>query len=281
MSSLFALLTLTFAALQGSSRTSEGAPRFDPVQRFDPAQDVGIDQKLGAQVPLDLPFRDETGRNVALRELVRERPVVLTLVYYECPMLCSLVLDDVVRAMRGTTLELGLDYDVVTVSIDPREDHALAAAKKGRYVEAFDADATERERSAWHFLVGDQSAIDALAAAVGFRYVYDEQVDEFAHAAGLMVLTPDGVVSRYLYGVDYRPKDLRLALVEAGDGRVGSLADQVLMLCFHYDPTTGKYGFAVISALRVLGVLTVLAIGVFVVRSLLRERRARASEVCP
>lgn len=265
------------ASAQRGSTTADGPPVFEPVQRFDPSQDVGIDQKLGAQLPLELRFRVEDGREVALRELVRERPVVLSLVYYECPMLCSLVLNDQVRAMRGSTLELGQDYDVITVSIDPGETPELAASKKRTYLADYSSTASASEQAAWHFLTGEQAAIGRLAAAVGFRYVYDEQADQYAHAAGLMVLTPDGVVSRYLYGVDYAPKDLRLAVVEAGQGKVGSLADQILMLCFHYDPQTGKYGFAVITALRVAGVATVLALLVFMVRNLLRERReARA-----
>lgn len=265
------------ASAQRGSTTADGPPVFEPVQRFDPSQDVGIDQKLGAQLPLELRFCVEDGREVALRELVRERPVVLSLVYYECPMLCSLVLNDQVRAMRGSTLELGQDYDVITVSIDPGETPELAASKKRTYLADYSSTASASEQAAWHFLTGEQAAIERLAAAVGFRYVYDEQADQYAHAAGLMVLTPDGVVSRYLYGVDYAPKDLRLAVIEAGQGKVGSLADQILMLCFHYDPQTGKYGFAVITALRVAGVATVLALLVFMVRNLLRERReARA-----
>lgn len=266
---------------QRSSPTADSEPRFEPVQRFDPSQDVGIDQNLGAQVPLDLVFRDSSGRELALRELIGERPVVLTLVYFECPMLCSLVLNDALRAMRGTTLELGRDYDVLTVSIDPRETASLAAAKKERYLAEYSTNPSESERAGWHFLVGAQPSIDKLASTVGFRYVYDETQGQFAHAAGLIVLTPDGVVSRYLYGVDYAPKDLRLAIVEAGDGKVGSLVDQVLMMCFHYDPTTGKYGFAIISVLRALGILTVLVLVAFVARNVLRERRERLREVHP
>jgi protein SCO1/2 len=243
------------------------------LQRFDPSQDVGIDQRLGEHIPLDLEFRDERGQTVKLASYFGKKPVVLALVYYQCPMLCTLVLNDLVRALRALPLELGRDFEIVTVSIDPRETPQLAATKKASYVETYG-----RDGSAWHFLVGDEASIGALARAIGFRYVYDAEADQYAHAAGLIVATPEGVLSRYLYGVEYAPRDLRLALVEAGDGRVGGLADQVLMLCFHYDPTTGKYGFAIMSALRIAGVATVVVLVAFMLRSLRRERRGRSSE---
>jgi protein SCO1/2 len=246
-------------------------------QRFNPAQQIGLDQKLGGQVPLELAFRDETGREVRLAELFGRRPVVIALVYYDCPMLCTLVLNGMVRTFRALSLHLGQDYEVITVSIDPRETPELAARKKAEYLKTFAAGEPGPEAAeGWHFLTGDQASIDALARTVGFRYAYDAASDEFAHASGLIVATPQGVLSHYLYGVEYITRDLRLALVEASQGRVGGLIDQVLLLCYHYDPSTGRYGFAVVTAVRSAGILTVVLILGFIVRSLVRERGPRA-----
>jgi protein SCO1/2 len=245
-------------------------------QRFDPAQEIGLDQRLGEQVPLELAFRDEAGREVRLRDLFGRRPVVIALVYYECPMLCTLVLNGMVRTFRALSLELGQDYEVVTVSIDPRETPELAARKKAEYLKTYaGGEPSSAATAGWHFLTGDQASIDALAQVIGFRYAYDEQSDEFAHASGIIVATPQGALSHYLYGVEYITRDLRLALVEASQGRVGNLIDQVLLLCYHYDPATGRYGFAVVTTIRAAGVLTVALIIGFVLRSLARERRAR------
>jgi len=245
-------------------------------QRFDPAQQIGLDQRLGEHVPLDLAFRDETGREVRLAELFGQRPVVIALVYYDCPMLCTLVLNGMVRTFRALSLHLGRDYEVVTVSIDARETPELAARKKAEYLKTFGAGAPSPEAVAgWHFLTGEQASIDALAKAIGFRYAFDPASGEFAHASGIIVATPQGVLSHYLYGVEYITRDLRLALVEASQGRVGSLIDQVLLLCYHYDPSTGRYGFAIVAAVRTAGILTVALIVGFIVRSLLRERGAR------
>ncbi len=260
-----------------------GAQRLNAVQRFDAAQDVGIDQKLGDRVPLGLEFRDETGASLKLAQLFDGRPVVFALVYYECPMLCTLVLNDVVSAMRAVQLELGADFRVVTLSIDPSEGHELAASKKRRYLSDLDsrrfADAsTAIAFDGWRFLTGDDSNVEALADALGFRYAYDAERGEYAHAAGVMVASADGVLTHYLYGIGYDPRDLKLALVEAGQGKVGSFVDQIVLRCFHYDPWEGRYGFAVLSVLRVAGVLTVAAAGVFILRNLARERRARAVE---
>lgn len=259
--------------------TSAFAQRYDAVQRLTPEQDVGIDQKLGEKIPLELAFRAEDGREVRLRELFGARPVVLSLVYYECPMLCSLVLNDQVRALRALSLELGDDFDLLTVSIDPRETSELARAKKEHYLASYDDNASEAQRAAWHFLTGEEAAIAELARAVGFRYAFDEQSGEYAHAAGLMVLTPDGTLSRYVYGLGYQPRDLKLAIIDASGGKVGSLVDQILIRCFHYDPATGQYYFAIMAALRVAAAATVLVLVGFVLRSVLRERRRRAAEV--
>jgi protein SCO1/2 len=267
---------MSWAAAIGLALAAAPTPQgYGALQRFDPTQDVGIDQRLGQRIPLDAVFLGEDGAPVELGQLLGGKPVVLSLVYYECPMLCTLVLNDQLRALRALPLELGRDYTALTLSIDPRETPELAAAKRDHYLEAYRRDAGPEQRGAWRFLVGGEASIRALADAVGFRYVYDEEHDEYAHAAGLIVLTAEGVVSRYFFGVQYSPKDLRLALVEAGGGRVGSFADQALLLCYHFDPTTGRYGWAIMGALRVAGGLTLLLLGGFLARNLLRERRER------
>jgi len=261
------VLTLLAVSVGG---TPAAAQSYDPllVQR-DPTESVGLDQRLGERIPGDVVLRAEDGRELRLDELLGERPVVLALVYYECPMLCTLVFDGVLRALRPLDLEPGRDFELVAVSIDPGETPDLAAAKKANLLEEYGRPGTA---AGWHLLTGDEPQIRRLADAVGFRYAFDEESGQYAHAAGLVVATPDGVLSRYLYGVDYAPRDLRLALVEAGEGRVGSLVDQVLMLCMHWDPEQGRYGFAIVRALQIAGGLTVLAIAGYVLVALRRER---------
>jgi protein SCO1 len=232
---------------------------------------VGIDQKLDSQVPLDTAFRDEDGRTIALRDYFGAKPVVLALVYYECPMLCNLVLNGLARTLKVTSLKMGQDFQVVAISIDPHEIPDQAIAKKKYYNR--DPSGTGR---GWHFLTGDEKSISAVADSVGFRYVYDAKTGQFAHASGIMILTPQGKVARYLYGIDYAPKDFRLGLVEAARGKIGSKVDQLLLLCFHYDPSTGKYSLAILTALRAAGIATVLGLGTFVFVMLRRERRQRA-----
>jgi protein SCO1/2 len=224
---------------------------------------VGLDQRLGESVPLDLPFRDEAGQSVTLGRYFQGKPVVLVLAYYRCPMLCTQVLNGLVAAMRPLPFELGQDYQVVTVSFDPREGPELAAAKKASYRDSYGRPGVDE---GWHFLTGDQPAIDRLARAVGFRYVYDPKQGQFAHASGVMVLTPQGRLVRYFYGINYPPRDLRLGLVEASEGRVGSPVDQLLLLCYHYDPATGTYSAAAMTFVRLGGLATVLALGIFLVR---------------
>lgn len=266
---------IVLAALVASPARAQRS-ELSPEQRFDPAREIGFDQRLGQQVPLDLVFRDESGRAVRLADCFGARPVVIALVYYECPMLCTLVLNGMVRTFRALSLELGSDYEVVTVSIDPDETPELAALKKAQYLETFAAgEPTAGATAGWHFLTGDQASIDALASTIGFRYAYDPESGEFAHASGFVVATPQGQLSRYLFGVEYITRDLRLALVEASQGRVGSLIDQVLLLCYHYDPATGRYGFAIVTAVRAAGILTVALIAAYVWRSLARERSRR------
>ena len=241
----------------------------------DPAQGIEIEQRLDERVPLDLAFVDSTGRTVRLDELVAEKPVVLSLVYYECPMLCGIVLNELVKSLRAMELELGQDFDAISVSIDPDETPELAAANKRGYLDRYGRG--DRD-DGWRFLVGDREPIAQLADAVGFRYRYEPEADEYVHAAGLFVLTPDGRISRVLYGVEVAPRDLRLALVEASEGRIGDFVDAVTLLCMHYDPTTGRYGFAIMTVIRILGTATVVALALFLVRSLRRERRSRRAE---
>ncbi|MCS6804459.1 MAG: SCO family protein [Acidobacteriota bacterium] len=235
-------------------------------------RDVGIDQRLNEQIPLDLTFRDETGKSVQLRQYFNDKPVVLILAYYECPMLCTMVLNGALRAFRALSFDVGDEFQVITVSFDPRETPELAAKKKKSYMEAY-----ERAGAAdgWHFLTGDEPAIKALTQAVGFRYKYDPETEQFAHASGIMILTPQGRLSRYFYGIDYGPRDVRLGLVEASEGKIGSPVDAVLLYCFHYDPKTGKYGAVIMNIVRVAGVSTLVILGTFMIVMFRRERRMK------
>lgn len=231
---------------------------------------VGIDQKLDAAVPLDLTFRDEAGRAVKLSDYMGKRPVVLALVYYECPMLCTQVLNGAVAAFKTMNFTAGKEFEVVTVSFDPRETPAMAEQKKITYINKY---GRPEAAAGWHFLTGGQSEIDALAQAVGFRYVFDEASQQYVHASALIVLTPEGHVSKYLYGIEYPPRDLRLGLIDASNGRIGSPVDQVLLYCYHYDPATGKYSMAVMNVLRLAALATLVAAGGFIAVMLGRDRR--------
>jgi protein SCO1/2 len=231
---------------------------------------IGIEQHLGAQLPLDAVFRDERGREVKLGDYFGSQPVVVMLVYYRCPMLCTQVLTGFLKSSQAVPLEIGRDFQVVTVSFDPRETSELAAEKKSNYVRAYRREGAAR---GWHFLTGDRESIGRLTEAVGFRYQFDEKSGQFAHASGIALATPAGKLSRYFYGIEYEPDDLRLGLVESSSGRVGSVVDQVLLLCYHYDPLTGKYGLAISNALHIAGVLTVLLLGGFLFAMYRRERR--------
>ena len=231
---------------------------------------IGIDQKLGEQIPLDLTFTNEAGQSVRIGDYFGDKPIVLTLVYYDCPMLCNQVLTSLLRAMNVLAFGIGTEFDVLTVSVDPGETHELAAEKRAEYLKNYRG----RDGSnGWHFLTGQQDQIEQLASAVGFRYEYEEQTDQYIHASGIMVLTPAGKLARYFYGIDYPPRDLRWGLVEAADGAIGSAVDQLLLMCYSYDPMTGKYGVYIRNSLRIGAVATVLALGSFVVVMLRRERR--------
>lgn len=220
-------------------------------------RNVGIDQKLDTQLPPGIRVIDESGRDSALGEYFRGKPVVLALVYYKCPMLCDMVLNGMLRAFRTLSLDAGRDFDVVTVSFDPNDTPAIASQKKANYLEKYGRPGAAE---GWHFLTAKESGIQELTAAAGFRYTYDENAKQFIHASAIMVLTPEGRLSRYFYGVEYPPRDLRLALVEASNFRIGNRVDQLLLYCFHYDPTTGKYGLIITRTIRLGGMLTVLAL---------------------
>ncbi len=234
--------------------------------------EVGLDQKLGAQVPQDVAFRDEQGRTVTLGTYMTGKPVILALVYYNCPMICTEVLNGMVKSFQTLNLGIGKDYRVVTVSIDPQEQPPLAASKKATYLKALDRPGAAE---GWRFLTGEDPQIHRLAAAVGFRYVYDSASAQFAHPTGIMVLTPQGRIARYLYGVEYAPKDLKFALMQASNNTIGSPVDHFLLLCYKYDPMTGKYGLVVWNLLRIGAGLTLLVVGGIVAFFLMRERRIR------
>jgi protein SCO1/2 len=236
--SIAALILIGLAVLPPAARAHQLSP--------DELRQVGFDQRLGEQLPLDLVFRDESGQAAPLSTYFADRPVVLTLNYFHCPNLCSLLLENLADRLRILPFSLGEQYTVLTVSIDPRETPALADEKKAHVLRT---SPTAGSAAGWHFLTGEPAAIDRLTRAVGFQYVYDDQEDEYVHPAGVVVLTPAGRVSRYLYGPDFPPTDLRLALVEAGQQRIGSLVDRVLLLCYHYDPASGRYTPIVMAAL--------------------------------
>ena len=228
------------------------------------AREIGIDQKLNQQIPADLQFKDELGNNVTLAKYFNgNKPMVLTLVYYQCPMLCTEVLNGLLKALNVMNLQVGNDFDVVTVSFNPNETPSLANAKKAAYVKAYKHDGGNK---GWHFLTGTKSSIDEITKATGFRYAYDSKSELFAHGAAIMVLTPQGKISHYFYGVEFSARDLRLALVEASQGKIGSATDQILLFCFHYDPSQGKYSAYALNFVRLGGIITIICLGIFIVR---------------
>jgi protein SCO1/2 len=235
-------------------------------------KEVGIDQRLGDSIPLDLTFRDETGATVKLGDYFHDKPVVLSLVYYNCPMLCKMTLNGMVECFLSMKYVVDKDFDVVTVSFDPSETPTDAAEARKTYLTRYGhKDAAQ----GWHFLTGDENSIKKLTAAVGFHYIYDPKIKQFAHATGLMVLTPEGTLSRYFYGVEYAPRDMQFALIDASHHEVGSAVDKILLLCYCYDPTTGKYGFIISNVLRVSATLMILLVGGGIFLLLRKERKDR------
>jgi protein SCO1/2 len=248
------------------------APRpIDPVtQKPVLLKDVRFDQRLDAQVPPGLAFTDDLGNAVTLGRYFGARPIVLALVYFECPMLCSQVLNDLMAALGVLSLNPGEDFDVLAVSFNPRETAGLAAVKKAAYMERYGRPGTDQ---GFHFLTGSEAAIAQLTETVGFKYAWDEEIKQYAHAAGIVVLTPEGRVSKYYYGLQYSPRDLRLGLVEAADRRIGTPVDTLLLYCYHYDPTTGKYGLVAMRAVQAAGLLLVAAMVTFWIVMWRRSKR--------
>ena len=235
-----------------------------------PLREIGFDQNIGDRLPLDAQVVDEDGAVARIGRYFGARPVVLVFAYYSCPMLCSQVVNGLASAVDVLSLQPGRDFDVVVVSFDPRDTPAAAAEKKARYLERF---SNAQARAASHFLTAPQASIDRLTKAAGFRYVWDKETQQFAHPTGVIVLTPDGRMARYLFGIEYGPRDLRFALVEASAGKVGTIADTLLLYCYHYDPMTGRYGLVIMRTLRIAGASTALALGAFVLVMLRREKR--------
>jgi protein SCO1/2 len=232
-------------------------------------RDVSLEQRLNESIPLDLAFRDDHGRPVHLRDFFSPgKPVILSLVYYQCPMLCTQVLNGMARGMKELPLALGKDYEVLTISIDPKDTPVFAEAKHELYAGFY---MKPGAATGWHFLVGDEPQIKQLAAAVGFHYAYDPISKQFAHPSAIMVLTPDGRLARYFYGIKYPERDLRLGLVEASAGKIGTPVDAILLYCYHYDPSTGKYGLLISRVIQIAGILTVLAVGILIAVLLRRE----------
>lgn len=270
------LVALTFVARGARSQDFLSQ---NPTGQPEVLKQVGFDQKLNAQVPLDIAFRDEHGASITLRQILQApamqgKPAILELVYYQCPMLCTEVMNATLNSLKEIPLEIGKDFSVITVSIDPSEKPVLAEARQIMYAGLYGRRGAVH---GWHFLTGEAAAIQQLAAAVGFRYVYDKQSSQFAHASGIMVLTPAGKISRYFYGIAYRPRDLRLGLVEASESKIGSAVDAILLYCYHYDPSTGKYGLVIANIVRAGAALTVLALGAMVIIFLRREKHALAA----
>ena len=268
---LFGLGVLLAASVQAQKQEHYNSPLYSP-KAYDPSQTtsnglppalqkIGIDQKLDAQLPLDTELKDENGRTVKLGDYFgKGRPVILALVYYECPMLCNEVLNGLTGSLKGISLNAGKDFDVVAISFDARENEKadLAKNKKESYLGRYNRAGSE---NGWHFLTGTQDSIDKVTQAVGFNYFYDEKTNQFAHAGGVMMATPEGKMSRYFYGIDYAPKDLKLGILDSAQDKIANPVDKLLLYCYHYDPSTGKYGFAVINAMRFGCVLTLLGLG--------------------
>lgn len=269
-----ALCILVLAAFSFGQRIEHYNSPLYSSKPYDPSQitdnglpkalaEVGIQQKLNEQISPDIEFKNEDGQTVKLGEYFGKRPVVLALVYYECPMLCSEVLNGLTGSLKALNFTAGKEFDVVAISFDARENDkpGLAKNKKESYVKRYDRAGTE---NGWHFLTGTQDSIDKITQAVGFKYTWDEQTKQFAHAGAIMILTPEGKLSKYLYGIDYAPKDVKLAIVESSENKIGSPVDQLMLYCFHYDPATGKYGLAVMRVMRVGGLLTLFGLGAMI-----------------
>jgi protein SCO1 len=239
-----------------------------------PLREIGFDQHLDQPLPLDTPFTDERGETVRLGQYFGAKPVVLAFVYYSCPMLCTQVLNAMTSTLDVLSLDAGKDFEVVLVGFDPREKPEQAAAKKAEQLQRYKRPGAD---AGWHFLTGSEPAIEKVASAAGFRYVWDQPTNQFAHPTGIIIVTPDGRPARYLFGIEYGPRDVRFALLEASAGRIGSVADSLLLYCYHYDPMTGRYGLYIMRTLRIAGVATVLLIATFIIVMVRREKSTMAA----
>lgn len=266
----FVLILASFVPVTAQKSEHYNSPLYSP-KYYDPnqgtsngmpaaLQKVGIEQKLGDQLPLDTEFKDENGKSVKLGEYFGKRPVILALVYYECPMLCNEVLNGLTGSLKGMSFDAGKDFDVVAISFDARENDKpdLARNKKASYMERYGRAGTD---GGWHFLTGTQDSIDKVTKAAGFNYYWDEKTNQFAHAGAIMLTTPQGKMSRYFYGIDYAPKDLKFGIMESAEDKVGNITDQLLLYCYHYDPASGKYGFAILRVIRVTAVAMLIGFG--------------------
>jgi protein SCO1 len=278
----FALALVMLLTLAGAGASAQAPipqelerPVQNPSGSPELLKQIGIDQKLNGQLPLDALVRDETGVEAPLQSFFRDKPVILAPVYYECPMLCTQILNGLVKGLRDVSYDPGKDFIVLAISIDPRETSELAAAKKKGYLKRYGRPGTE---DGWKFLTGSEESVKRIAQALGFRYVWDPVSQQYAHASGIMVATPEGRISHYFYGVEYRPTDMRLALVQASQGKIGSPVDQVLLYCFHYDPVSGKYTSIVLKIVQGGAVLTALALGGLIFYFLRNERKARKEQ---
>lgn len=263
-----ALIALSVTSIRAQNPDGMAEPGQPTSARPGLLSKIAIDQRIGQQIPLDLPFVDDSGRPATLGHYFGKRPVVLALVYYECPMLCTQVLNGLVSALGTMNLQAGRDFDVVAVSFNPKEGPGLASQKKANYVQRYGRPDTA---NGWHFLTGPQESIARLTGAVGFKYAFDENIQQFAHGAAIEVLTPEGLIARYFYGIDFSPRDLRFGLVEASSGHLGTVVDDVLLFCYHYDPATGKYGASVLALVRIAGIAFILALAIFLTVNLRRE----------
>lgn len=268
---LVSFLIFGNAAVSAQKNEHYNSPLYAP-RTYDPKQttssglptalkEVGIEQRLGEQLPLDAEFKNETGQTIKLGDYFgKDKPVILALVYYECPMLCNEVLNGLTGSLKGISFDAGKEFDVVAISFDTRENDkpGLAQNKKESYLKRY---GRENTANGFHFLTGTQDQIDKVANAVGFKYQWDEKSEQFAHAGGITVVTPDGKLARYFYGIDYSPKDLKFGIMESADGKIGNPAEQLFLYCYHYDPETGSYGLAIMKVMRVAAIFTILAIG--------------------
>lgn len=269
----FGILVCALLLCAGASAQLYHEPVAKPPQGLDPIlTNVGVDQKLNNQVPLEAKFRDENGQPVELKKYF-DKPVILTLVYYTCPMLCSEVLSGTASSLKPVKFDVGKEFNVVTISIDPKDTTGAALGKKKLMVAKYGRHGADQ---GWHFLTGDKANIDAVANAVGWRYAYDPKSGQYAHASAIMLLTPEGKVSRYFYGIEYSSKDIQFGIMDASQNKIGTLTDQIALYCYHYDPAKGKYGLAIMRLVRLAGLVTIALIGGFIIVAVRREGNKKA-----